>query len=123
MIAPQGPVRCGRRSARRADRADVLELRASEAAGTLDSTEKSVTLAGDQVSTVTRFRYEAPPRTFGLAPELPAEPARCCRVDTVDQASPPLAAGGPASSLGTYSSSWMRPSKVRLLVMSSATSG
>jgi hypothetical protein len=33
------------------------------------------------------------------------------------------APGGPARIVGTYSSSWMRPSKVRLLVISSATSG
>ena len=32
-------------------------------------------------------------------------------------------AGGPARTVGAYSSSWMRPSKVRLLIMSSATSG
>jgi hypothetical protein len=31
--------------------------------------------------------------------------------------------GGPARSVGMYSSSWMRPSKVRLLIMSRATSG
>ncbi len=39
------------------------------------------------------------------------------------QALAPLVPGGPARMVGTYSSSWMRPSKVRLLVMSSATSG
>ncbi len=39
------------------------------------------------------------------------------------QALTPLVPGGPARMVGTYSSSWMRPSKVRLLVMSSATSG
>jgi hypothetical protein len=39
------------------------------------------------------------------------------------QAPAPLVPGGPARMVGTYSSSWMRPSKVRLLVMSSATSG
>ena len=39
------------------------------------------------------------------------------------QALIPLVSGGPARIVGTYSSSWMRPSKVRLLIMSSATSG
>ena len=34
-----------------------------------------------------------------------------------------LVPGGPARTVGTYSTSWMRPSKVRLLIMSSATSG
>src|ERR671911_3174129 len=34
-----------------------------------------------------------------------------------------VAPGGPASTLGTYSSSCSRPSKVRLLTMSRATSG
>ena len=32
-------------------------------------------------------------------------------------------AGGPARTVGTYSSSWIRPSKVRLFAISSATSG
>ena len=31
--------------------------------------------------------------------------------------------GGPSSTLGTYSTSWIWPSKVRLSVMSRATSG
>jgi hypothetical protein len=39
------------------------------------------------------------------------------------QALTPLVPGGPARIVGTYSSNWMRPSKVRLLIMSSATSG
>ena len=39
------------------------------------------------------------------------------------QALSALAPGGPLRTVGTYSSSWMRPSKVRLLVMSRATSG
>jgi DNA-binding LacI/PurR family transcriptional regulator len=34
-----------------------------------------------------------------------------------------IALGGPARIVGTYSSSWMRPSKVRLLIISRATSG
>ena len=34
-----------------------------------------------------------------------------------------LVPGDPARIVGMYSSSWMRPSKVRLLIMSSATSG
>ena len=34
-----------------------------------------------------------------------------------------LVPGGPARIVGTYSRSWMRPSKVRLLIISSATSG
>jgi hypothetical protein len=34
-----------------------------------------------------------------------------------------LVPGGPARIDGTYSSSWMRPSNVRLLIMSRATSG
>ena len=34
-----------------------------------------------------------------------------------------LFTGGPARIVGTYSRSWMRPSKVRLLIMSRATSG
>ncbi len=34
-----------------------------------------------------------------------------------------LVPGGPARIVGMYSSSWMRPSKVRLLIMSRATSG
>lgn len=39
------------------------------------------------------------------------------------QALTALGPGGPARIAGTYSSSWMRPSKVRLLIISSATSG
>src|SRR6185312_1205303 len=39
------------------------------------------------------------------------------------QALAPPGPGGPARIAGTYSSSWMRPSKVRLLIISSATSG
>ena len=34
-----------------------------------------------------------------------------------------LVPGGPVRTVGTYSSSWVRPSKVRLLIMSRATSG
>ena len=41
----------------------------------------------------------------------------------VRQALAPLGPGGPARIVGTYSSIWMRPSKVRLLIISSATSG
>ena len=39
------------------------------------------------------------------------------------QALTALVLGGPARIVGRYSSSWMRPSKVRLLIMSRATSG
>ena len=39
------------------------------------------------------------------------------------QASTLVVPGGPARIVGTYSSSWRRPSKVRLLIISSATSG
>jgi hypothetical protein len=34
-----------------------------------------------------------------------------------------LVPGGPVRTVGTYSSSWVRPSKVRLLIMLRATSG
>src|SRR5664279_2325575 len=34
-----------------------------------------------------------------------------------------VALGGPSRTRGAYSSSWMRPSNVRLLIMSKATSG
>ena len=44
--------------------------------------------------------------------------ARCCR-----QSLALVVPGGPARIVGTYSSSWRRPSKVRLVIMSSATSG
>jgi len=34
-----------------------------------------------------------------------------------------LVPGGPVRTVGTYSSSWIRPSNVRLLIISRATSG
>ena len=39
------------------------------------------------------------------------------------QALTPLVPGGPDRIVGRYSSSWVRPSKVRLLIISRATSG
>jgi integrase-like protein len=39
------------------------------------------------------------------------------------QASSVVALGGPSRTRGAYSSNWMRPSNVRLLIMSKATSG
>lgn len=55
--------------------------------------------------------------TFASMVPSPAAPGGARQALTL------LVPGGPARIVGTYSSSWMRPSKVRLLIMSSATSG
>ena len=47
----------------------------------------------------------------------------CKAGDGVERIDPQSVPGGPSSTLGTYSTSWIWPSKVRLSVMSRATSG
>jgi hypothetical protein len=64
--------------------------------------------------------YATLPRLLAHRPEIGrgfAAPGGARQALTV------LVAGGPARIAGAYSSSWMRPSKVRLLIMSRATSG
>jgi hypothetical protein len=79
----------------------------------------------------------APAESVPMAPDPPdlglAVNRRVSRTREIDpgsavqvvprQALALLVPGGPARTVGTYSSSWIRPSKVRLLIMSSATSG
>ena len=63
------------------------------------------------------------PRGVALPDELlPPASERSVR-GRAAQALALLVPGGPARTVGTYSTSWMRPSKVRLLIMSRATSG
>src|SRR6516165_9226859 len=53
---------------------------------------------------------------------VPRGVEHCPRADT-ETAVLLFVPSGPARIVGTYSSSWRRPSKVRLLIISSATSG